>query len=660
MKLRVTVMLAMFLGCGGKIPPPPPPPTPQPTPPSSLAPIQIVNGAFVPRLRMCIHCCCCLPANDVAKGWTLCPPEMAKAYQAGGQCNATHVRVGPFSDQNWGWGLIERVRANVESNASFGLYTEVDLIDCWALDHQQPNLYGDTLQITKAPPDEHYRQLIRETVRRTCDLPVLYNMGNECFKGGGASPAWEDAIYSLVKQSMRDFGCPDRPVGTTHRLNALQPGRKLYDYVTEHGWGVPLPVADVGTGRKVPVMLTESDNQLHSPAEYRSLRQQTEANPTTEFGWWRGPLADAEWNAVLGTTVQYRPQCETPSTCLLVYPRDYAATRSSIGPGFGAHFRSGEQGPYFGYRSQRLAKHTLRTREADSSIPLDETTLQVLATAIEQVIVMRPWLFGNTADPSNTFLAVNDERYRIGFYSSLQGFIPRCTEIGDPSKPWNGRDSVDILTTAGSCPQDGIYNGYHPLIWGGGRVVRGEALRNVFNGAGRWIYSGTDDGCHGTDCGPAPAPTPAPTPPPPACAASLSDVTKWRVIVKPNHANQQLDVTPVACGPIVSDPTVHNCGTNCCELSAEKGNAACSDRLYGQPFWTDQHGLDLAHSTTPRLVQVNQQHSFTVKVAEGQGVVSVCGKDARSCVSLQARASSPACDLVTPPPGVPGQGCVTP
>jgi hypothetical protein len=133
--------------------------------------------------------------------------------------------------------------------------------------------------------------------------------------------------------------------------------------------------------------------------------------------------------------------------------------------------------------------------------------------------------------------------------------------------------------------------------------------------------------------------------------------------LKPHGAgSQQIDITPVACGSrVVSNPTVHNCGTRCCELSLEKGNGACERKLYGSRLWYPE-GI--------RLRQVYPDNDSIMKVipsADGTittGKVTVCGAanaDRRSCVGAPVRSTPPpACNIVTPPPGVPGQGCVDP
>jgi hypothetical protein len=147
------------------------------------------------------------------------------------------------------------------------------------------------------------------------------------------------------------------------------------------------------------------------------------------------------------------------------------------------------------------------------------------------------------------------------------------------------------------------------------------------------------------------------------CTVAHTDVEYWRPILKPHGTgSQQIDITPVACGPrVVSNTSLHNCGTKCCELSQEKGNGSCERKLYGSRLWFPE-GI--------RLRQVYEDNDSIMKVLASEdgtittGKVTVCGAanaDGRSCVGARVRSTPPpACDIITPPPGTPGQGCVDP
>ena len=90
-----------------------------------------------------------------------------------------------------------------------------------------------------------------------------------------------------------------------------------------------------------------------------------------------------------------------------------------------------------------------------------------------------------------TFLAACDDAHRITFFSLLQAELqPRCVEVGDPFKTWNARDSVDLSRCPASRPQGCVYEGRHNIVFGRCRVVRGEQLKNVFNGTVTRVVTG--------------------------------------------------------------------------------------------------------------------------------------------------------------------------
>jgi len=60
---------------------------------------------------------------------------------------------------------------------------------------------------------------------------------------------------------------------------------------------------------------------------------------------------------------------------------------------------------------------------------------------------------------------------------------PRCVEIGDPVKPRGWRDQLDVSRNVGPCPGgEGVFEGYHLIVFGGGNVFRGGNVRNSFRG----------------------------------------------------------------------------------------------------------------------------------------------------------------------------------
>jgi hypothetical protein len=110
-------------------------------------------------------------------------------------------------------------------------------------------------------------------------MPVIYNLGNECSRCK-PSEEWERGLYDAIKAALAEHGV-DRPVGNTVKLSNV---RVSLDYRTYHGFG-PVP-AD--WPRDIPTMLTESDNESHSPAEWAALARTTEARGGY-LAVWRGP-----------------------------------------------------------------------------------------------------------------------------------------------------------------------------------------------------------------------------------------------------------------------------------------------------------------------------------------------------------------------------------
>ncbi len=450
----------------------------------------------MPKLRGAIGCCCCQAPNEAAESWPLCPREWTDAFASAG-FNLTHIRLGPFSDQGYGWGMLDRVRANVAYANSKGLYVEVDTIDGWALVHRQPNLYDDDCSLTHTVPPVHYRQFVRALVHKTGDLGVMYNLGNEGWRCQ-PSRAWEDALYDLIKQSLRDFGYPDRPVGSNYNLNQTSGSpRRFYDYVAQHGFGLQQPVT-APDGRRVPSILNESDNDQHSVQEWRNLVNATEAQTGTYVAIWRGPLSDPDWDALLasfgGRPVQYNPG-QSVSACLLETLPCASATRDNARPWVPRPEPSTDPAR-FRDRHKYDFPSALRPRAVTSVCyrpgPDDQdTTWELHAAATERVIQEHPWVFQSTNDPQATFLTACDEVYRATFFSMLQAKLqPRCVEVGDPFNPWTKRDSVDLSRCPGSTPQGCVYEGRHNIIFGRCRVVRGDALRNVYNGTVTRVVTG--------------------------------------------------------------------------------------------------------------------------------------------------------------------------
>src|SRR5262245_60381391 len=459
---------------------------PRPTRYSIKVPVRIQDGQFVPKLRGAIGCCCCLPPNDLAESWPLTPREWSDAFGRA-RFNLTHIRMGPFSDQGYGWGMLDRVRANVQYANAHGLYVEVDLVDSWALVNREPNLYNDTCDLTHNVPPVHYRQFVRQIVKKTGDLHVLYNLGNEGWRCQ-PSRAWEDELNTLVKVSLHDFGYPDRPVGSTYNLNQTSsPTRRFYDYVAQHGFGLQQPVV-APDGRRVPSILNESDNVPHTVQDWRALVTATEAQAGTYVAIWRGPMSDADWNTLLvsygGGPVQYLPG-QSASACLL--ETRPCSPRPSVPPE-PAQESDPETRPRVTDRTKYDFPRPPPPLDVTSVCYMpgpdhNDTTWELHSAATERLLQEQPWLFRGANDPSATFLQTCDAPHRITFFSLLQAELqPRCVEVGDPFKEWNARDSVDLSRCPASHPQGCVYEGRHNIIFGGCRVVRFDQLRNVYRG----------------------------------------------------------------------------------------------------------------------------------------------------------------------------------
>jgi hypothetical protein len=498
------------------------------------------------------------------------------------------------------------------------MISEVDLTDHWPMKHVTPNLYNDSCEVTQGVPPLNYQWFVRIAVQRLARYNVIFNLGNEgfdCFPE--VTVAWEDAIYSVARQAMIDAGIPLRPIGSTHKLGQIgAAGRKTYDYVTVHGWGFQPPLPDK------PVLLTENDNQVHSPAEFRALEQQYK-DAGMSWGAWRGPVDDAEWYQIVGASYAGNGT-ETASVCL---------------------FNEWKQ--WVDYQAQ-------------PGLYPNDAWFEKINAAEWAVVSERPDLFA-----SNGCLHQNTERNRIDVASLIQQKLqPTCVIVGSTDcptcNPFSDMDSFDVrLDLGGPVPQSGVYCGQHYIHHGNGCLI---PVRNAFRDCGQYTVQEPvgpqaqscgalgGDTCHqgGAACPTTHDPVPSsdcdlcckPKSAPSECPLAGSDVVEMQVKAKPTPGTQQVDVTPIACGPLVT-AVLNACGANCCYLSPEKGpvNAACGAKLYGNPEWRVPVGSDL------RLVQVGDS-TYTMKVAEGGPVdVLVLGIDARATIKLNLFKGSPACKI---------------
>jgi hypothetical protein len=161
-----------------------------------------------------------------------------------------------------------------------------------------------------------------------------------------------------------------------------------------------------------------------------------------------------------------------------------------------------------------------------------------------------------------------------------------------------------------------------------------------------------------------PKPTPGPSPvlpPEQTCAATGADVEYWESILKPHGSTAQVDFSPKACGAdLVAKINNGNCGSKCCELTSEKGFAACEQALFGRTVYTDQNGALLHRmyqsTTAPEMVFVYPDNNNIVRIVSGNGRIKVCGTKGgpSSCVQADVAATVPPCVV----PAGSNQGCV--
>ena len=654
----------------------------------------VSQGKWAPSSPFGFVGCCNTPARDGSLGWTLADEAEIDGYASAG-ANLAVFRTGPYSDQGNGWALIQsppgtesRLRRACKYANSKGLACLVEAgTDVWSLKpgNKEYQLYGDGCEITQDAPLPRYQRWTREVVHQAGDLRVLWSLGNE---GWLCNPTreWYDGLVFQIRQAEKDFNYPVHPIGNVYQAGYV--GDVRYDFVEVHGTPEEFcNQPDIG----IPIVWTESSNENPPESNQRMLSAKTCADASggrKAALLWRGGIPDPQWDSLFVSLGGHAPVrgARKDTTCLWnKYEQRYDGMVSS---------------------------------------QLDDAALRRMQVAVEQVIKGGyGWLFtadGNNLKSTGT---AEDDYQRIDYFSLLQAYLQtECTIAGNPDAPnsFYEVDNLEVQIAADPCAQSGQYLAMHPIIFGQAgnfnQVQRGEKLRQypaVFKGRTAWTVTSPCSGqpVPGQSCGsiggdycsqsgecpkgttslgetydcnpccdgvptpgpsptptptpsPTPTPVPSPTPPQPTptprpgrCPISQVDVTHWRSILKPHGAGtQQIDITPVACGPRVV-AALNNCGTGCCELTDEKGNHDCEVKLYGRRQWKPE-GV--------RLKQVYPENDSIMKVIAGtmrEGTVTVCGEqnaDRESCVTAPVRAGVPACDIVHPPPGVPGQGCVPP
>jgi hypothetical protein len=168
---------------------------------------------------------------------------------------------------------------------------------------------------------------------------------------------------------------------------------------------------------------------------------------------------------------------------------------------------------------------------------------------------------------------------------------------------------TDEIAVAWDCA--GPWLGMHVYNYGGQAVIWYPSSRRP---SWRLVDAGI---CTGT--------SPSPT----GCPLLATDIAYWDYWLSPHGQNQQLDITPIACGEHVSERILAAGGTcsgmvKCCPMAVEKGppNAACQALLYGNPVWRTVSG-------NPSYFPISGP--FTIKVTAGEGEITAPGSAGAAC-----------------------------
>jgi hypothetical protein len=273
-------------------------------------PLSISGNQFHPHLRGAVVCCMDEdipggPDQGTRDGWPLIKVTPLNQFNSAG-LTVTHFRTGPYADPGtWGAGydILVHLSGKVASANARGIYVEVDLVDSWALKHAGTNFFGDRCAVTHGAPPQRYLDWVKAVVDATGDKGVLYNLGNESF-ACQTSVAWETGLYNAVKNELRAKGWPDRPVGSEFLIDAatLQPrgGATAFDYrsVGDTAPGVYVQALQRGTiPRDRPVILVESDNAAHTPAEWHQDIAAAEALGAYIMVWRGAHMTDSDFQA---------------------------------------------------------------------------------------------------------------------------------------------------------------------------------------------------------------------------------------------------------------------------------------------------------------------------------------------------------------------------
>jgi hypothetical protein len=273
---------------------------------------------------------------DEAAEWSVYPPrEPDRIFNHRG--NWTHIRLGPFwSPDNempfatvyrgfskgglkktwreydsaylivdgkadldqWNpvfWGRVSRYFEHVSAYQR-PFVTEVDLLDRWILHHSEYSPWrtahniqgfnGGDLSVTGGPLMPRHIDYIRKCVQETGRFNVIYQTGNEGFKG--YSDLFDRGIYDTVKQACWDFGYPERLVGTNTHDRRIE---EWSDYITRHK-------EEAQHRESRPIIVNEYDEGRLPPDKWKAEARRAK-DLGTMFPIWRCVASEPEYERLL-------------------------------------------------------------------------------------------------------------------------------------------------------------------------------------------------------------------------------------------------------------------------------------------------------------------------------------------------------------------------
>ena len=293
-------------------------------------PLRVKGSTFVNQSGQAVFLAgaivCCRGAKQL--GWPLITNAALQQIADNGG-NYTHIRLGPFTDNEgaefvayrpvangkqdlkfWNPPFWTKVRATIEKARSLGIYTEVDLIDAWIL--EQPELtpwsknnnvngVDDALcaNLSRAP-NPLYERWLRKVVAETGEYDnVIYQIGNETFdcKSKGSSIAYEIGVANIVRDELEQRGFSSKLIGTNSHNDAIE-NHPLIDYISEHYETAPIR-------RSKPTVNNEQASSWVTVSNFENeLREAYRKG--TYFQLWRGDLNDSQYREALNKLSAFR------------------------------------------------------------------------------------------------------------------------------------------------------------------------------------------------------------------------------------------------------------------------------------------------------------------------------------------------------------------